>query len=104
MTQSTTTPLPAEVTMPPVSRAHPELTHRIRVSAPAEAAYRIVADVSLWPLYFPPTVRAERISGDGAAERIRLWAVANGELRSWESRRRLYPAARRVEFEQAEPR
>ncbi|MDQ0832544.1 aromatase [Streptomyces achromogenes] len=81
-----------------------EVTHRIEVSAPASAVYRIVAEVGLWPLYFPPTVRAERTGGDETDERIRIWALANGELRTWESRRRLDPAGLRIEFEQIEPR
>ncbi|MEU7213470.1 SRPBCC family protein [Streptomyces sp. NPDC044989] len=79
-------------------------THRIDVEAKADAVYRIVADVGLWPLYFPPTVRAERLSWDGVEERIGIWAMADGELRTWQSRRRLHPAARRVEFEQERPR
>ncbi|MET9390144.1 aromatase/cyclase [Streptomyces sp. NPDC006624] len=79
------------------------VTHRIDVAAPADAVYRIVSDVSLWPLYFPPTVRAERTAGDDSDERIRIWAVAHGEVRTWESRRRLDRAAREVRFEQTRP-
>ncbi|QIQ01855.1 aromatase/cyclase [Streptomyces liangshanensis] len=78
-----------------------EVTHRIDVSASAESVHRIVADVGLWPLYFPPTVRAERVSGDDTDERIRIWAVANGRLRTWESRR--ITDGRRVRFEQIRP-
>lgn len=81
-----------------------EVTHRIEVAAPAQAVYRIVSDVSLWPLYFPPTVRAERVSGDDSGELIRIWALANGELRTWQSRRTFCLAQRRVEFEQVQPR
>ncbi|MCO1576044.1 aromatase/cyclase [Crossiella sp. SN42] len=80
-----------------------EVTHQIDVAAPAEAVYRIVADVSRWPLYFPPTVHAERVAGDDTEERIRICALANGDLRSWESRRRLFPDRHRVEFEQVVP-
>lgn len=78
-------------------------THQVRVKAPTTAIYRIIADVSRWPLYFPPTVRAERISGDDQAETIRIWAVANGELRTWESRRRLSADELRVQFAQTKP-
>ncbi|MCU1470894.1 MAG: cyclase/dehydrase [Glaciihabitans sp.] len=81
-----------------------EVSHRIDVDAPADAIYRIVADVTQWPLYFPPTVRAERISGDDTDERIRIWALANGELRVWDSHRVLDPAEYRVRFAQAHPR
>lgn len=78
-------------------------THRVRVKAPETAIYRIIADVSRWPLYFPPTVRAERIDGDDQDETIRIWAVANDELRTWESRRRLSADDLRVQFTQTKP-
>ncbi|MEV7123909.1 MULTISPECIES: SRPBCC family protein [Kitasatospora] len=79
-------------------------THRIEVSAPAAAVYRVVADVTSWPLYFPPTVRAELVSGDDRTQVIRIWALANGELRTWTSARTLDEAALTVEFEQTTPR
>lgn len=79
------------------------VTHRIDVTGPAEAVYRIVSDVTRWPLYFPPTIWAERVSGDDREERIRIWALAQDEVRTWESRRRLRPDAYRVEFEQVRP-
>ncbi|MFJ9454085.1 aromatase/cyclase [Kitasatospora sp. NPDC101447] len=74
--------------------------HRILVSAPAETLYRLVADVGGWPHLFTPTVHAERVDGDDRRERIRIWAFANGEVRTWTSLRELDPAARRVEFRQ----
>lgn len=80
------------------------VTHRIDVPAPASVIYDIIADVGSWPLYFPPTVHAERVSGDASDERIRIWALANGELRTWISRRRLDRSALRIEFAQTEPR
>lgn len=80
-----------------------EVTHRIHVAAPADDVYRVIADVSRWPLYFPPTVRAERVAGDDHEERVRLWALANGELRTWESKRWLDPINRRVSFGQEKP-
>lgn len=78
--------------------------HRVDIAAPAPVIYAIIADVGSWPLYFPPTVRAQRVSGDASEERIRIWALANGELRTWISRRRLDEAALRIEFAQTEPR
>ncbi|WP_157963519.1 aromatase/cyclase [Actinocorallia populi] len=79
------------------------MTHRIDVEASAEAVYRIVSDVELWPLYFPPTIRAERVERFGSEERIQLWAMANGELRTWQSKRWLYPQQYHITFEQALP-
>ena len=52
--------------------------HATRIGAPPDAVYRIVADVTSWPVHFPPTVHAVRLSGDDRAERIRIWALANG--------------------------
>ncbi|GAB2862640.1 SRPBCC family protein [Actinocorallia aurea] len=80
-----------------------QVAHRIDVAAPADAVYRIIANVSLWPLYFPPTVRAERVSGDDAQETVRIWAIAQGGLRSWESHRSLDAAALTVSFAQTRP-
>lgn len=77
--------------------------HATRIKAPPDAVYRIVADVTTWPVHFPPTVRAVRLSGGDRAERIRIWALANGALRTWVSERALDPGARTVEFAQAEP-
>ncbi|MFF1902832.1 aromatase/cyclase [Kitasatospora sp. NPDC058218] len=79
------------------------VTHRIDVVAPAQVVHRIVSDVTSWPLYFPPTVRAEQVSRDADGELIRIWALANGELRTWTSRRRLDEVALTVEFEQTTP-
>ena len=48
----------------------------------------------------PPTVHADYAERGETEERIRLWATANGEVKNWTSRRRLDPAALRVEFRQ----
>jgi len=78
-------------------------SHSTSVRAPPDTAYGIIADVTSWPVHFPPTVHAVRLSGDDRSERIRIWAMANGALRSWVSERRLDPDARTVRFRQAEP-
>lgn len=74
--------------------------HSVLVSTPARAVYDVIADVSLWPWTFTPTVHAEQLSADGDDEHIALWALANGEVKSWTSRRRLDAEALRVEFRQ----
>ncbi|MCW2569912.1 MAG: cyclase/dehydrase [Mycobacterium sp.] len=79
-------------------------SHSIDIAAPADRVYRIIADVTAWPVHFPPTVHAERVHGDDRKERIRVWAVANGELHSWESDRLLDDAARTIDFQQTRPR
>ena len=74
--------------------------HSIEIAAPAEEIYRLVADVRRWPQIFPPTIHVDRLEHDGASERIRIWAVANGIPKTWTSRRVLDPDALRIEFRQ----
>lgn len=73
--------------------------HSITVDAPAADVYRLLSDVSQWPTIFPPTIHAEQAERIGEREeRIRIWATANGEMRTWTSRRALDPAALRIDF------
>lgn len=84
--------------MSQLTKYHDE--HRITVTAPAEVVYGVIADVTRWPAIFPPTVHAEQLHRDGDGERIRLWALANGEVKSWISRRQLDAAGLSVSFRQ----
>jgi aromatase len=74
--------------------------HTITVAAPAEVLYDIIADVTRWPALFGPTVHAIRVGGDDTQERIKLWALANGGVKTWTSRRDLDRSAYRVRFRQ----
>ncbi|MFC5155371.1 aromatase/cyclase [Streptomyces amakusaensis] len=74
--------------------------HSIDVAAPAGVVYGIVADAVGWPLYFPPSVHVERVESAGREERLRIWAMANGQVKSWSSHRVLDQERRRVEFRQ----
>jgi aromatase len=79
---------------------HREVEHDIVVAAPAAALYRLIADVSAWPRIFPPTICVDVLSRTETSERLRIWASANGEPKSWTSRRVLDPDALRIEFRQ----
>lgn len=74
--------------------------HEVSVRAPAADVYRLIEEVWNWPQLFPPTIHVDHVERDGAEERIRIWATANGEGKSWTSRRVLDPAARRIDFRQ----
>jgi len=78
-------------------------THEVNVAAPAGVVYGLISDAVQWPLFFPPNVHVERLEFDGASERLRMWATANGQVKSWTSRRVLDPEQRRVEFRQELP-
>ncbi|WP_424185764.1 aromatase/cyclase [Actinokineospora sp. G85] len=79
-----------------------EVEHGIDVDAPAEAVYALIADVAAWPRLFPPTVHVEHVerSADATEEVIQIWATANGEAKTWRSRRELNPAERTIRFRQ----
>lgn len=84
-----------------MSQPAPEHTeHREIVAAPARTVYDLVADVSRWPLVFPPTVHVEHVERGGTSEVIRIWATANDAVKGWTSRRDLDPQARRIRFRQ----
>lgn len=77
-----------------------ETRHTVTIAAPADAVYRLIADVGAWPQMFVPTLHVDRLEGDDRGELLRLWAMANGEVRTWTSRRELDPGAGRVRFRQ----
>ncbi|MFD9443891.1 aromatase/cyclase [Streptomyces sp. NPDC060006] len=86
------------------SSARTRLTeHSVTVSASAAAVYDLIADVSGWPEIFGPTVHVEILdeAGPGGDEQhLRIWAIANEQVRTWTSRRALDPDARTVTFRQ----
>ncbi|KOG87069.1 cyclase, partial [Streptomyces varsoviensis] len=63
--------------------------HETEIDAPADTVYAIIADATAWPERFTPTVHVEREPLGAAAERLRIWATANGEVKHWTSRRDL---------------
>lgn len=78
-------------------------THEVTVAAPAGVVYGLIADAAQWPLYFPPNVHVEQLDFDGTRQHLRMWATANGSVKSWTSRRVLDAAARRIDFRQEVP-
>ncbi|MEU9558358.1 aromatase/cyclase [Streptomyces fumanus] len=74
--------------------------HTIEVAADPKAVYELIVAAENWPHIFPPTVHAEKLERDDRSERLRIWAFANGEVRSWTSRRELDAGGLRVSFRQ----
>ncbi|MBN6040601.1 aromatase/cyclase [Amycolatopsis sp. 195334CR] len=80
-----------------------EVEHEITVAAPAASVYALVADAGNWPQVFGPTVHVEHVAhapGGRGAERLRIWATANGTAKGWTSRRELDPDGLRIDFRQ----
>lgn len=84
----------------PTGPTQHRVEHEITVSAPADAVYRLIAEVENWPQIFPPTIHVDHIARTDHDEHIRIWATANGEARNWTSRRILEPQQRRINFQQ----
>ncbi|MFG2792116.1 aromatase/cyclase [Streptomyces sp. NPDC048419] len=78
--------------------------HTLIANAPARALYGLVADVTRWPAVFGPSVHVDLIEHDEHGERFEIWAVVNGEVGSWVSRRTFDADALRVTFEQERSR
>lgn len=74
--------------------------HTRVVSAPAQVVYDLVADVTLWPAVFGPSVYVRHLERDERSEVFEIWAQVNGKVTSWTSRRVLDPARRYVSFRQ----
>lgn len=62
--------------------------------------YRLIAEVENWPRIFPPTIHVDHVERGEKEERIRIWAIANGEPKNWTSQRTLDAAALRIGFRQ----
>ncbi|MFJ8940460.1 aromatase/cyclase [Streptomyces sp. NPDC102365] len=77
-----------------------EVEHDITIDAPADAVYRLIAEVENWPRIFPPTIYVDHVERGEGQERIRIWATANGEAKNWTSRRTLDPRGLRITFRQ----
>ncbi|WP_406415614.1 aromatase/cyclase [Streptomyces sp. NBC_00873] len=78
-------------------------THHVHVAAPAGVVYAVLADAAKLPLYFSPNVHVERLEFDGERERLRMWSLMDGQLKSWTSWRHLDLVERRIEFRQELP-
>ncbi len=77
-----------------------EVEHQIVAEAPAAVVYDLIAEVGNWPRIFPPTIHAEQVEAGAGAERIRIWATANGTAKNWTSHRTLDPDRLRITFRQ----
>jgi aromatase len=76
------------------------MAQHTQVDAPAGVLYGLIADALRWPVFLPPTLHVEQLEFDGETERLRMWVTANGEIKSWTTRRVLDPVAHRVDFRQ----
>jgi aromatase len=77
-----------------------DVEHKATMAAPTETVFGLIADTSLWPIHFQPTVHVEKLSQEGDTERIKIWAVAGDQVKSWISKRVLRADGRHISFRQ----
>jgi aromatase len=70
------------------------------ISAPPQAVYDLVADVTRWPTIFAPSLYILPLELAEHAERFQLWALVNGQVKTWVSRRTLDSQQLRISFAQ----
>lgn len=76
------------------------MSHHRVVEAALPDVYRLVADVTYWPVIFEPSVLVRHLDRTPTQERFRLWATVNGEVKNWTSRREFVDRQHRITFEQ----
>lgn len=77
--------------------------HRKTVPASIESVFRLICDVSIWPVLFAPNIHVEILEKKSQSERLQLWALLNGEIKTWTSVRYIFPDEYRVRFVQEVP-
>jgi ribosome-associated toxin RatA of RatAB toxin-antitoxin module len=74
--------------------------HSQVISAPAQAVFELVADVTRWPAIFAPSLHVHHLELAEHAERFQLWALVNGQVKTWTSRRTRDPRQLHIGFAQ----
>jgi len=74
--------------------------HSHVISAPAHTVYALVAEVTRWPAIFEPSLHVHHLERAEHTERFQLWALVNGQVKTWISRRSLDPRQLHITFRQ----
>lgn len=77
--------------------------HTTIVAACPDAVFRLIADPAGWPRILGPVIATERLSGDAERDRLRVWELAQGEIRAWTTCRELDVAGRTAHFRHETP-
>ncbi|MEV3915014.1 SRPBCC family protein [Streptomyces canus] len=80
----------------PAERTH-RTQYEVEINAPAGVVSGLIADSAHQSRYSPSTVHVEQLEFDGSHERLRIWGLVDGEVRSWITRRHFSADLRRVE-------
>ncbi|SDD12369.1 aromatase/cyclase [Actinokineospora iranica] len=76
------------------------MIHSLAVAAAPAKVYDLVAQVRRWPVIFEPTVHVRQLDRGAGVERFQIWALVNGTVKNWISRRTLDERNLSITFEQ----
>lgn len=76
------------------------LTHTHTMAASADEIYRLIADVTIWPVIFEPTVHVQHQYRTEHNERFQMWGLAGNNMRTWVTHRDFSPDVYQVTFRQ----
>lgn len=74
--------------------------HTIRVAAPPQRLYQMIANVDHWPHVFDSVLAVEHIGWSGTGERVRFWGTFGDRRDSWVSSREVNPKRMQLRFRQ----
>ncbi len=74
--------------------------HTIRVAAPPQQIYQLIANVDHWPHLFDTVLAVEHIGWARSGERVRFWGRFGERRGSWISTREVDPKRMQLRFRQ----
>lgn len=77
--------------------------HSIKVAAPPQRVYNLVANVDRWPHMFDSVLAVEHIGWSGTGERVRFWGTFGERRGSWVTAREVNPKRMQLRFRQERP-
>jgi aromatase len=72
----------------------------IRVAAPPQRVYQLIANVDRWPRMFDTLLAVEHIGWHGSGERVRFWGTFGERRGSWVSSREVNAKRLQLRFRQ----
>ncbi|HJQ02179.1 MAG TPA: aromatase/cyclase [Jatrophihabitans sp.] len=77
-----------------------QAVHSTSIPAPIDLVYELIADVTRWPVIFAPIVHVEQLERSPSEELFQTWALVNGTVKTWTSRRTFDPVRSEITFQQ----
>jgi aromatase len=74
--------------------------HTVRVAAPAQRVFHLIANVDNWPRMFDSVDSVDHLGWDGTGQRVRFWGTFGDRRGTWVSSRELNPKRLQLRYRQ----